>query len=58
MADTGGNPAAAFRGAVAAVAEQVRGSGASVFAIGPRERSLEDIYRRVAGFRSSLAEAA
>jgi ABC-type multidrug transport system ATPase subunit len=32
--------------------------GASVFAIGPRERSLEDIYRRVAGFRSSLAEAA
>lgn len=31
-ADTGGNPAAAFRGAVAAVAEQVRGSGASVFA--------------------------
>jgi ABC-type multidrug transport system ATPase subunit len=33
-------------------------SGASVFAIGPRERSLEDIYRRVAGFRSSFAEAA
>ena len=44
--------------AAAAITRQLVESGASVFAIGPRERSLEDIYRRVAGFRSSLAEAA
>jgi len=44
--------------AAAAITRMLVESGASVFAIGPRERSLEDIYRRVAGFRSSLAEAA
>lgn len=44
--------------AAAAITRQLVESGASVFSIGPRERSLEDIYRRVAGFRSSLAEAA
>ena len=44
--------------AAAAITRLLVESGASVFAIGPRERSLEDIYRRVAGFRSSLAEAA
>lgn len=44
--------------AAAAITRLLVESGASVFAIGPREQSLEDIYRRVAGFRSSLAEAA
>lgn len=44
--------------AAAAITRLLIESGASVFAIGPREQSLEDIYRRVAGFRSSLAEAA
>lgn len=44
--------------AAAAITRLLVEGGASVFAIGPRERSLEDIYRRVAGFRSSFAEAA
>jgi lantibiotic transport system ATP-binding protein len=44
--------------AAAAITRLLVESGVSVFAIGPRERSLEDIYRRIAGFRSSLAEAA
>jgi ABC-2 type transport system ATP-binding protein len=44
--------------AAAAVTRLLVESGASVFAIGPREQSLEDIYRRVAGSRSLQTEAA
>ncbi|PIB95805.1 ATP-binding cassette domain-containing protein [Caulobacter sp. X] len=44
--------------AAAAITRLLVENGASVFAIGPREQSLEDIYRRVAGSRPSLAEAA
>jgi ABC-2 type transport system ATP-binding protein len=44
--------------AAAAITRLLVESGASVFAIGPREQSLEDIYRRVAGSRSPQAEAA
>ncbi len=44
--------------AAAAITRLLVEGGASVFAIGPRERSLEDIYRRVAGYRSPLAEVA
>ncbi|PZR35398.1 ATP-binding cassette domain-containing protein [Caulobacter segnis] len=44
--------------AAAAITRLLVEGGAPVFAIGPRERSLEDIYRRVANSRQQQAEAA